>query len=103
MTRAQEMSIERLKKLIAEDCKDLREEIKKFEVKDFERFVSVYVVLGYENDEGTYAMMARDYAHFYIGKRGGVSFPVHGKNGQYYISFKWYSTLQVICRQRHNY
>ena len=103
MTQAQEKAIARLRRLVDRDCKDLREEVKTFEVEEYDHFVSVYVVLGYEHDEGTFAALARDYAHLFIGKRGGVRFPVSGKNGQYCLPFKWYSILQTVCRQRHNY
>ena len=104
MTSKQENAIERLRKLTLADCETLREEIKKFEVEDFEYFVSVYIVMGYENDEGTFAALARDHAHLFIGKRGGVRFPVRSKTGkQYCLPFKWYSVLQAVCRQRHNY
>lgn len=103
MTQAQERSIKRIRRLVDADCKTLHEEVKKFEVEDYERFVSVYVVMGFENDEGTVAYLARDYAHLFIGKRGGVRFPVRGRNGQYCVPFKWYSILQAVCRQRKNY
>ena len=103
MTQAQEKAVNRLRRLVDRDSKDLREEVKKFEVEDYDSFVSVYVVMGYENDEGTIAFLARDYAHLFIGKRGGVRFPIRGKNGQNCLPFKWYSILQAVCKQRKNY
>ena len=106
MTKAQEKAIKRLRLLVDKDCKSLSEEVKKFEVEDYEHFISVYVVLGYENDEKTLAYVARDYAHLFIGKRGGVRYPVRSRsksNNQYCKSFKWYSILQVVCDQRRQY
>ena len=103
MTKAQEKAIGRLRALVDKDCKDLSEEIKKFEVEEYEHFVSVFVVLGYENDSGSIKFLARDYAHLFIGKRGGARFPVTGKNGQYCLPFHWYSILETVCKQRHSY
>ena len=104
MTNEQERAIARLRSLAEADCDVLKEEIKTFDVEEFEHFVSVYIVMGYENDEKSFAFLARDYAHLFIGKRGGVRFPVRSKTGnQYCVPFKWYSILQTVCRQRHNY
>ena len=101
MTSKQENAVARLRALAESDCKTLHEEIKTFDIKEYERFVSVYIVMGYENDAGTYAALAREYAHLFIGKRGGVRFPVRSKTGeQYCLPFKWYSILQAVCRQR---
>ena len=86
MTQAQEKAIARLRRLVDRDCKDLREEVKTFEVEEYDHFVSVYVVLGYEHDEGTFAALARDYAHLFIGKRGGVRFPLVGR------------MVSIVCR-----
>lgn len=103
MTREQENAVARLRRLVEKECQEFGEEIKRFDVTEYERFVSVYVVYGIKNDEHSYAVLARDYAHLFIGKRGGVRFPVTSKNGnQYCIPFKWYSILQAVCRQRGN-
>ena len=101
MTKAQEKAVERLRALVDKDCKSLSEEVKTFDVKDYDHFVSVYIVLGYEGDEKTMAFLARDHAHLFIGKRGGITFPVNSKKGnQYCLPFKGYSILQAVCKQR---
>lgn len=103
MTREQEYAVARLRRLVEKECQEFGEEIKRFDVTEYERFVSVYVVYGIKNDEHSYAVLARGYAHLFVGKRGGVRFPVTSKNGnQYCIPFKWYSILQAVCRQRGN-
>lgn len=78
MTRAQENTIEKIKKEIPRfDFYSSDEyEIKKFEVKENEFFVSVYFVTGRKNDEGTMAeMLCRKYRHAFIGKNGGLMVP----------------------------
>lgn len=104
MNKAQEKAVERLRLLVDKDCKDLAEEVKLFEVEEYNHFISVFVILGYENDEKTLAYVVRDYAHLFIGKCGGARYPVKSKSGnQYCKPFKWYSVLQAVCDQRHNY
>ena len=50
-------------------------EIKEFDVKEYEYFVSVYIVTGRKNDEGTLAAcLCRKYRHGFIGKNGGLSY-----------------------------
>ena len=100
MTKAQENAIARIRKLVDEEC-GIRYEIKQWEVEDYEHFISVYVVYGMPNDEGTMAaIFARDHAHLYVGKRGGISFPVHGKRGGHYcLPFHGYSILEAVVKQ----
>lgn len=48
-------------------------EFKRWEVVAYESFVAVSVVVGRKNDEGTMAsVVARDYGHFYVGRKGGI-------------------------------
>lgn len=61
-------------------------EVKQFEVSEFKYFVSVYAVVGMKNDNGTLASVyCRDTIHVFIGKKGGITYPVHKKlkNGSY--------------------
>ena len=58
-------------------------EIKRFEVEENKWFVSVVAEVGYVGDEGTLAeIFARDRVQLFIGKRGGMTYPVF-KNGKY--------------------
>lgn len=78
MTRAQETTIEKIKKEIPRfDFYNSDEyEIKKFEVNENEYFVSVYFVTGRKNDEGTMAgVLCRKHRHAFIGKNGGLKVP----------------------------
>lgn len=78
MTKAQELTIEKIKKAIPEfDYYNSDEyEIKQFEVEENEYFVSVYFVTGMKNDEGTMAaVICRKYRHCFIGKNGGIRVP----------------------------
>ena len=57
-------------------------EIKEFEVTDYDSFVSVYIVTGMINDEGTMAAcLCRKYRHGFIGKKGGLSY-MNGKSNR---------------------
>lgn len=78
MTRAQELTIEKIKKEIPRFdfySNDDEYEIKQFEVEENEYFVSVYFVTGRKNDEGTMAVFFRKYRHAFIGKNGGIRVP----------------------------
>ena len=78
MTRAQETTIEKIKKEIPRfDFYNSDEyEIKKFKVEENEYFVSVYFVTGRKDDEGTMAeVLCRKYRHAFIGKNGGLRVP----------------------------
>jgi hypothetical protein len=101
MTKAQEKTICRLRTLVEREL-DARSEIKAWEVEDYATFVSVYVVTGMKNDEGTLAQVfARDRAHLFIGKRGGTTFPVwNGKARKQTVrAFHWYSILEAVVAQ----
>lgn len=77
MTRAQERTIEEIKRLIPkfDFYNSDNYEIKEFTVREDESidFVSIYFVTGRKNDDGTMAsVIARKYRHAIIGKNGGI-------------------------------
>lgn len=106
MTNAQIKAVEKIKRLTENELYSDRYEIKTFEVKESEYSVSVYVVYGLKDDEGTMAeVYCRDRAHLFVGKRGGITYYMTKKlkNGAwktYKKVFKGYSILQAVCDQR---
>lgn len=100
MTKAQEKAIEKIQKLVQselyEDC-----EIKTWEINENKHFASLIIEYGMINDEGTMAaIIGRNRAQLFIGKRGAVTYPVN-KNSRFYTKrFKGYSILQAVCDQR---
>lgn len=100
MTKSQEKAIERIRKLVESELYDWRE-IKKWEVEEREYFVSVYVEYGCKDDEGTMAeLLCRNDAHLFVGKRGGITYPVYKDGKQVRRQFKGYSILQAVVDQR---
>ena len=79
MTKKQEQIIERIRQEVLKDfChnNDSKYEIKTWEVEENKYFVSLYVVCGLKDDEGTLAeVFARDRIHVFIGPRGGIKYP----------------------------
>ena len=106
MTNAQERALARIKALVKQEFYSDKCEIKKWEVHENEYFVSLVVEYGLKGDEGTWAeIFARDRCHLFIGKRGGIRYPVYRqlKNGEWRYSerrFEGYSILQAVCDQR---
>jgi hypothetical protein len=99
MTKSQEKAIEGIRKLVERDLRD-SQEIKMWEIKEHETFVSVYVAYGLKNDEGTLAeLLCRDKAHLFVGKRGGVTYPIYKNGRQIERKFKGYSILQAVVDQ----
>ena len=108
ITKQQTKAIENIKRL----AKKLHErhadkyEIKKFEIHENEYFVAVVVETGMKDDEGTMAeILCRDSAQLFIGKRGGITYPVSkkmadGKYKHYTKRFEGYSLLQAVVDQR---
>lgn len=78
MTKAQERTIEAIKSGLPRFDfygAPADYEVKEFVVKEYEYFVSVYIVTGRKNDDGTLAaVLCRKYRHAFIGKKGGVSY-----------------------------
>ena len=109
ITPLQKKAIDNIRKL-AEDLHTGRNadkyEIKTFEVEENKYSVSVYVVVGLKEDEGTLAeVFCRDTALLFIGPRGGIRYPVSkqmkdGSWKHYYKTFKGYSLLQAVVDQR---
>lgn len=61
-------------------------EIKEWEVEDEKFFVSVYLVVGMKNDEGTLAQaFARSRCHIFIYPKGKMVYPIYKKlkNGKW--------------------
>ena len=103
MTKSQIEAIERIKRLAMERYSNYAEthEIKELEVRDYDYFVSVVIETGLKDDEGTLAeFIARDRAHLFIGKRGGITYPVTVNGKMIRRRFKGYSILQAVCDQR---
>ena len=84
MTKSQAQAIERLKKMIPRSFfYGENYEIKNLEIKDHHSFISFFVETGMVGDEGTMAeIFARYTAHLFIGKHGGITYPVNNKNGE---------------------
>lgn len=102
MTQLQEKAIDRIRNLVESDMYIDNQEIKIWEVTDCDYFVSLTVEYGYKNDEGTLAsLIARTRAQLFIGKRGGVTYPVINKKGQFVRrQFGGYSILQAALDQK---
>ena len=59
-------------------------EIKEYKVEETEYFLSVVLEVGMIGDEGTMAQVfCRDRVHLFVGKRGGITYPVTNKRGQW--------------------
>lgn len=86
MTKQQEKTIERIKKEIPyfDFYSSDKYEIKEFKVDECEYFVSLYIVTGMKDDEGTLAaLLCRKYRHAFIGKRGGIQVPYFKRKGSH--------------------
>jgi hypothetical protein len=106
MTKAQEKAVARIKYLAFEgmygETAD-RYEFKKWEVNEHEFFVEVITETGMKNDEGTMAeIYCRDHAQLFIGKRGGITYPVRSSKTKKIVCrrFGGYSILQAVIDQR---
>lgn len=100
MTKSQEKAVQAVRQLVERNLTD-KQEIKIWEVTECEYFVSLVVEYGYIGDEGTLsAILCRDGAHLFIGKRGGITYPIFKNGKQIRRPFKGYSILQAVCDQR---
>lgn len=100
MTKNQERAIERIR-TAAENEFDFTE-IKDFTVSENEYFVSVAVTIGAINENALDRIFFRDHAHFFVGKRGGVTYPMyHDKETQYCKRWNG-SFLSAVVNQREN-
>lgn len=102
MTKSQEKAIAKIRSLVERELYSDQYEIKRFDITDNKYFISLYVQYGLIGDEGTLAeALGRDSAHLFIGKRGGITYPMSKKNGKFYTKkFEGYSILQAVCDQR---
>jgi hypothetical protein len=80
MTKSQERTINEIKAHFEAQNERRGTEFKQFEVNDTEYLVSLVIVTGGINDEGTMAeVFARDRRHLFIGKRGGIKLANPGR------------------------
>ena len=107
MTKAQERAIERIKRSMENSLTSV-DEVKEWKITEYDTFVSVMAVTGVKNDEGTYAFYIRNYCQFFVGKRGGITYPVNNfkfKNGNVRKHTtktlgKYEGFLTIVCEQR---
>lgn len=101
MTKSQEKAIEKIRKLGEELFWGRADEyeFKEFDIKELNYgTISLVVETGMKNDEGTLAaIFARDRAHLFIGKRGGITYYDKTCNRK---RFEGYSLLQAVIDQR---
>lgn len=89
MTTQQEKAIKRIEELVRNEFYNDNYEIKKWEVTEIYKSVSLYAVWGRKGDEGTLAeAYCRDHIHLFIGLRGGITYPVFTKRGDATRRFK---------------
>lgn len=100
MTKSQEMILERVKKAIPKNFFHSENyEIKEFEVTEYDHFISVYASIGLKGDEGTMAAVCcRDTFHIFIGKRGGITYPMWNKKkkDQYTKTLRYPESLYTV-------
>ena len=97
MTKAQEIKIKAIQNEVMEDWVRPGYELKNWEVNENEYFVSVVVEVGLIGDEGTFAsILARNHAHIFIGKNGGLTYPT--KKGKI-KRLKWINLWEVHLAQ----
>jgi hypothetical protein len=99
MTKSQEKSINYLRNL-AETYLPNRE-IKKFEVHDHESFISLAIITGIPDDDGTLAFGMRDYCHFFIGKRGGITYP--GRDYDHTKAKRFNGVYLTVANEQNNW
>lgn len=109
MTKRQEWAIERIRREAEKHLfhgKDKTAyEFKEFEARDYDSFVSLSFVVGMKGDEGTMAaVLCRDRCHFFIGKRGGITYPVSVKKGDRYksVTRQFKSVYLTAYEQKYN-
>ena len=100
MTKSQQIAIEKFKKNALQACANMHKEmeIKAENIKEYRDFVAYELVIGGKNDEGTMAaIFAREQAHIFIGKRGGITYPTIREGVK---RLKGYSFLTVHIEQK---
>lgn len=105
MTNRQESAVERIKKLCVKELFRLHKEaeFKKFEVSEYDSFVSVYAIVGGKGDEGTIAeALGRERVHLFVGKRGGITYPVYVMKKHKSVTRQLGSFFSVYYEQQYN-
>ena len=100
MTDRQRWAITRIKKDV-ERCLTEYKELKAWEVRENEYFVSVVFEMGFVGDEGTLSeYLLRLRGQVFVGKRGGITYPMwnHAKNTMYRKRYR--SALGVCIDQK---
>ena len=103
MTKAQEKTVGRIKAMMEQDFiyDKERYEIKEFEVKENDYFVSVVGEVGLKGDEGTLAQIfVRERFHLFIGKKGGITY--YNRKGTRKHLKKCQGLLTISIEQRQN-
>lgn len=102
MTKAQQRKVDLIRRQAEKEFSFT--ELKRFEVTENEYFVAVFAQIGLHNDEGTAAsIFARDSVHVFIGKRGGMKYPVYrtlkdGTIKSYYKPYKSFLSTSIDQR-----
>lgn len=101
MTKAQERTIDRIRRLVEQDTEDPCE-IKRFEMSDYGTFISLSIETGLRNDEYSVAYLARQRAQLFVGVRGGVRIPVWNDKRKHlaYRAFHFNTILEAVVAQR---
>lgn len=99
MTNAQEIKVKQIKREMEQSWLFGENEVKRFEVEEFDTFVSVVAEAGLKGDEGTLAQVfGRMSAHIFIGKKGGLTYWTNkGKTKRLEHINLW----TVHCEQNH--
>lgn len=102
MTPSQFRKYAELQIKVEAEAQEMGMEIKKFEATNHGSFVSLSIILGYKDDEVKPLLkFARDHAQLFIGKRGGITYPVWlTKVKMVCRPYQGYSILQAVCDQR---
>lgn len=108
MTAAQEKAINKFRE-DALHWYSAELEVKFEKIIENEFFVSYSIEVGQVGDEGTWAAIGgRDHAHIFVGKKGGITYPVSRqlKNSEWKHTTRWLSPrslapfLRVCSEQR---
>ena len=99
MTKTQEKAVIKISALLTKWVNRLQEnEVKVFEINTNENGnIVMYAVIGYKDEEENGTEFLRDYIRVFIGRHGGITYPVE-KNGKYYVK-KFNSIRETIGNQ----
>ena len=75
MTKEQEATVRRIRREADEQLIYNEDtEYKTFDVKEHSSFVTVRIITGRKNDEGTLVSLMRNYVTVFVGPRGGLTY-----------------------------